>query len=94
MNPLFALRERLREQGAATASQLALVLHLPRATVEDMLAYWQRRGRVEAVALGAAGNCGPACSGGQCGSCGAAPAAELRVYRWRESDPRTPQLAS
>ena len=90
MKPLFALRDRLREQGMATASQLAAAMGLPRATIEDMLAHWQRRGRVELVAPGAGDGCGSACGGG-CSGCRVPSESGLRVYRWRASD-RAPAL--
>ncbi|MEJ2381794.1 MAG: FeoC-like transcriptional regulator [Gammaproteobacteria bacterium] len=90
MKPLFEVRDRLREQGMATVSQLAVVTDLPFATIEDMLAYWQRRGRVELVPLGAGDGCGSACGGG-CASCGVPSESGVRVYRWRESDKATAQ---
>ncbi|MEJ2632706.1 MAG: FeoC-like transcriptional regulator [Acidihalobacter sp.] len=93
MNPLFAVRDRLREEGEATASQLAAILHLPRGTVEDMLAHWQRRGRVEPVVLGFGNGCASGCGGGACSSCSAPPvsAGGVRIYRWCEAGRAAPQ---
>lgn len=89
MKPLFAVRDCLREQGMATASQLAATLSLSRGMIEDMLDYWQRRGRVERLVSGNDAGCGSACgSGGGCSGCGP-PATDNRtgmtVYRWRDS---------
>lgn len=90
MKPLLEVRDRLRAQGMATVSQLAVAMSLSRTTVEDMLDYWQRRGRVELVPLGAGAGCGSACGGG-CASCGVSSEDGVRVYRWREPDKATAQ---
>lgn len=90
MSLLFTVRDFLREQGAATASQIAGSLQLPRATIEDALLHWQRRGQVEVVEPEmAGGGCSSgkkagSCDAGGCGgaSCGTAPPASFHIYRW------------
>jgi FeoC like transcriptional regulator len=84
MNPLFALRDCLRERRMATAGELAAHLQLATAVVEDMLGHWIRRGSVEAVR-----STGVDCGSGGCASCrrcasDAAPA----LYRWRDQPAR------
>ncbi|MHB1495143.1 MAG: hypothetical protein ACYCR3_03655 [Acidithiobacillus sp.] len=46
-----------------------------------MLAYWQRRGAVEQVSVGAQKTCGSSCSSGRCGSYNNAPASLVQTYR-------------
>lgn len=82
MKPLFAVREILQKQDMASASQMAAELKLSVGLVEDMLAYWQRRGAVEQVSVGTRKSCGSSCSAGGCGSCSSASASLVHVYRW------------
>ncbi len=78
MNPLFALRDSLREQRMATAGQLATRLNLSTPVVQDMLGHWIRRGCVELVRV-ADGGCGSGgCAG--CRQCGSSAVSE--IYRW------------
>ena len=67
MNPLFAVRDGLRQHGVATASQLAAELELPRAVVESALDHWSRRGYAQPVSLAADGACSAGCS--SCSAC-------------------------
>lgn len=92
MSLLFAVRDFLREQGAATISQVVGSLQLPRATIEDALLHWQRRGQVEVVEPEMAGggcssgqNAGGCSSGGGCsgGGCKTTLAQPVLIYRWR-----------
>jgi hypothetical protein len=85
MTTLFAVRDSLRDHALLTSSQIAAILNLPKTTVEDMLRYWQSRGRVEAVSLSSAKNCGSSCQSGSCSSC-TSPAqnAALQAWRWRD----------
>ncbi|MBE7566274.1 hypothetical protein HF669_01865 [Acidithiobacillus thiooxidans] len=85
MSTLFAVRDSLRDHTLLTSSQIAVILNLPKSTVEDMLLYWQSRGRVEAVSLSSAKSCGSSCQSGSCSSC-ASPAqnAALQAWRWRD----------
>ncbi|MBU2738684.1 FeoC-like transcriptional regulator [Acidithiobacillus concretivorus] len=88
MTTLFAVRDSLRDHALLTSSQIAAILNLPKSTVEDMLRYWQSRGRVEAVSLSSANSCGSSCQSGSCSSCSssASPAqnAALQAWRWRD----------
>lgn len=81
MNPLFAVRERLRARGSATSRQLAAELELPTAVVEDILAHFERRGQVQAVTPAAVSGCGA----DRCGSCNLCFTAGPSVawFRWR-----------
>ena len=69
-SPLFALREVLRQQGPASAEQLARRMRRPPAVVQAMLEHWRRRGRVLALPAEAAAGSGGACTGGTCAACG------------------------
>lgn len=89
MSLLFAVRDFLRGQGAATASQIAGSLQLPKVTVEDALAHWQRRGQIERLEPEASGgHCAATqnsgCGGGSCGggSCSTKAGQSATVYRW------------
>lgn len=93
MSLLFAVRDFLRGQGAATASQIAGSLQLPRATVEDALVHWQRRGQIEVLdSEMSGGSCAPnkgsqsgGCGGGSCGGGGCGTSTTGRgaiIYRW------------
>jgi hypothetical protein len=88
-NPLFQVRDLLRQRGMATAAQLAAELRLPSGVVEDMLAHWGRRGLVAEVGASGSGSCA---SGGRrgCSSCGqcAGASAPATLYHWR--DPGAP----
>ncbi|MEJ2357928.1 MAG: ferrous iron transport protein B [Deinococcales bacterium] len=81
VNPLFAVRDRLREESLATSWQLASDLQLSPAVVEDVLGHWLRRGQVERIELGPQGGCG----GRSCARCGLCSSAGLQpaAYRWR-----------
>lgn len=96
MKPLFAVRNALQKQGMASASQIAAELKLSVELVEDMLAYWQRRGMVEQVSVGTRKSCGSSCNSGGCGSCGNTTASSVQAYRWYsggEQAVTTPELA-
>lgn len=80
MNPLFAIRNRLRDRGPASISQLAAELQLPADSVTELLAHWQRRGQVEQLTA-SGGACASGCGGG-CGSCSIPKAPALVAYRW------------
>ena len=82
MKPLFAVRDVLQKQGMASASQMAAELKLSVGLVEDILAYWQRRGAVEQVSVGTRKSCGSSCSSGGCSTCSNASASPVHVYRW------------
>jgi len=88
MKPLFAIRDVLQKQDMASASQMAAELKLFVGLVEDMLAYWQRRGAVEQVSVGTRKSCGSSCSSGGCGSCSNASCVSRSclplVRRWGE----------
>jgi hypothetical protein len=83
VNPLFAVRERLRDGGAATLSQLAAELHLSPDLVRELLAHWQRRGHVETLSVGSNG-CGSGCSSGGCNGCQVMQRMDLTGYAWRD----------
>ncbi len=68
-NPLFLLREVLREQGPASAEQLARRMRRPLAVVQAMLEHWRRRGRVLELPAEPGADSGGACAGGACGAC-------------------------
>ena len=78
MNPLFAVRDALKEQEIATAGQLATLLQFPQTRVEEILQHWQRRGLVEQV-LAATSN---GCNSGGCSSCSGCGPSPTR-YHWR-----------
>ena len=85
MKPLFAIRDVLQKQDMASASQMAAELKLFVGLVEDMLAYWQRRGAVEQVSVGTRKSCGSSCSSGGCGRERAVTTAQPAVPRtWRQ----------
>ena len=81
MKPLFAVREILQKQGMASASQIAAELKLSVGLAEDMLAYWQRRGAAEQVAVDTRKSCGGCRSGGG-DRCGNTSASFVHAYRW------------
>ena len=85
MNPLFAVRERLRDGGAATLSQLAAELRLSPELIQDLLGHWQRRGQVELLSL-AGSACASGCGSGGCNGCQLPQSGGLTVFRWRDSD--------
>jgi len=83
-NPLFAVRDCLRQRQLASAEEIAACVHVPVAVAHDMLAHWVRRGLIERLdAHGATCSTG-ACA--RCGACGSGRAAAV-LYRWRVEPP-------
>lgn len=79
-NPLFAVRDCLRQRQLASAEEIAACVHVPVAVAQDMLAHWVRRGLIERLdAQGATCSTG-ACI--RCGVCGSGHTATV-LYRWR-----------
>jgi Mn-dependent DtxR family transcriptional regulator len=58
VNPLFAVRDLLRQHKVATSGQLASELKLSHDVVDDVLAHWQRRGLIESETIETGGGCG------------------------------------
>ena len=93
MNPLFAVRDLLRERQIATSGQLASELSLPADVVDDVLAHWQRRGLIESETVETGGGCGIG-SRSTCGGCNGCEAAKnvsdqipaISAYRWLGSN--------
>lgn len=91
MSLLFTVRDFVRGQGTATASQIAGSLQLPRTTVEDALLHWQRRGQIEVVEPAmSGGSCSTTSSSSGCGkkgcggaSCGTSAPQPMQAYRWQ-----------
>ncbi len=89
MNPLFAVRDLLRERRVATTGQLATELKLPQEVVDDVLAHWQRRGLIESETVETGGGCGIG-SRASCGGCNGcetvksftADIPSISAYRW------------
>ncbi|OYV33614.1 MAG: FeoC [Thiomonas sp. 20-64-5] len=80
MNPLFAVRDCLRDKQIASAAEIAACVQVPTLVAEDMLAHWVHRGLIERLdAQGAACSTG-ACQ--RCGACGTSKTAAA-VYQWR-----------
>ncbi|ACO76024.1 FeoC-like transcriptional regulator [Laribacter hongkongensis] len=78
---LIALREALQARRLASLDELAGTLGVPAATVEALLAHWQRKGRIAVE---------PApCQGGSCGGCSARA---CHYYRWLDT-PAAPFIA-
>jgi hypothetical protein len=69
------LRGYLRERREASLLDLACHFETDAEVVKDVLAYWQRKGKIVHVAAGAA--CGKACAR-QC--------AGTEFYRWQETE--------
>ena len=65
MNPLFAVRDCLRDRQLACAAEIAACVQLPTPVTEDMLAHWVQRGLVERLDAQ-----GALCSSGACQRCG------------------------
>ncbi len=90
-NPLFAVRDKLRDVHVATAGQLASALALSPDVVTDALAHWQRRGRVEAETVETGGGCGIG-TRASCGGCNGCEIVKkitedipaVSAYRWLE----------
>ncbi len=82
MSSLFALRDTLRRHGLLSTSQLATLLEIPRETAENMLHYWQNRGRVMQMNQDMPKSCGSSCTAGACGSCGSGQRSKGEVWRW------------
>lgn len=80
MNPLFAVRDCLRDRQLASAAEIAACVQAPLPVVEDMLAHWVQRGLVERLDAQ-----GASCSSGSCQRCGACGAGKsaAAVYQWR-----------
>ncbi|MBU1175257.1 MAG: FeoC-like transcriptional regulator [Alphaproteobacteria bacterium] len=89
MNPLFAVRDLLRQRQIATSGQLATELSLATEIVDDVLAHWQRRGMVESEVVETGRGCGIG-SRSSCGGCNgcdiaakAGPSSpSISAYRW------------
>lgn len=89
MNPLFAVRDLLRQRQVATSGQLASELELPHDVVDDVLAHWQRRGMIESETVETGGGCGIG-SRSSCGGCNGCDIARkitedlpaISAYRW------------
>jgi hypothetical protein len=80
VNPLFAVRDCLRDRQLASASEIAACVQAPAAVVEDMLAHWVQRGQVARL-----DGQGATCSSGSCQRCGACGSGKstAAVYQWR-----------
>ncbi len=80
MNPLFAVRDCLREKQPASAAEIAACVQVSALVAEDMLAHWVQRGLVERIDAQ-----GGACSSGSCGSCGQCGTRKTAaaLYQWR-----------
>ena len=89
MNPLFAVRDLLREHKVATSGQLASALDLSQDVVDNALAHWQRRGMIESETVETGGGCGIG-SRSSCGGCNGCDVAQkitedipaIAAYRW------------
>lgn len=77
MNPLFAVRDLMKQLNIASSAHIAYELKLPVEIVDDMLTHWQRRGLIEPVQ-----SIGGGCSSGQCGSCSSGGCTPIKQYRW------------
>lgn len=80
MNPLFAVRNCLRDRQLASAAEIAACVQVSTPVAEDMLAHWVQRGLVERLDAQ-----GASCSTGscqRCGMCGTSKSAAA-VYQWR-----------
>jgi|GEM_PF-1830339 hypothetical protein len=80
VNPLFAVRDCLRQRQLASAAEVAACVQVPVAVVEDMLAHWVQRGLIERLDAQ-----GAACGSGSCQRCGACGSGHTAaaVYQWR-----------
>ena len=80
MNPLFAVRDCLREKQLASAAEIAACVQVSAPVAEDMLAHWVQRGLVEQIDAQ-----GGTCSSGSCGSCGQCGTRKTAaaLYQWR-----------
>ncbi|MGC8703097.1 MAG: FeoC-like transcriptional regulator [Thiomonas sp.] len=79
VNPLFAVRDCLRQRQLASAAEIAACVQVPVAVAQDMLAHWVQRGLIARLdAQGATCNTG-ACA--RCGACGSGHTATV-LYRW------------
>ncbi|WP_449369545.1 FeoC-like transcriptional regulator [Thiomonas sp.] len=83
MNPLFAVRDCLRDRQLASAAEIAACVQVSTPIAEDMLAHWVQRGLIERIDAQ-----GGVCSSGSCGSCGLCGARKTAaLYQWRGSKP-------
>lgn len=88
MSTPMAVRDYLRQRGAAPKRDLVYRFDAPPELIDDLLAFWMRRGRVQCLR-------GPAgCSGGQCGGCASAAASDDpgldAWYGWLDSPQAVP----
>lgn len=79
-NPLFAVRNCLRDRQLASAAEIAACVQLPTLVTEDVLAHWVQRGLVERLDAQ-----GASCSAGSCQRCGMCGTSKstAAVYQWR-----------
>jgi len=63
MSTPLAIRDYLRQRGAAPKRDLVYRFDAPPALIDDLLAFWMRRGRVQCLADGVA------CHNGGCNGC-------------------------
>ena len=63
MSTPLAVRDYLRERGAAPKRDLVYRLDVSPELIDDLLAFWMRRGRVQCL------DGGPCCAGPVCGGC-------------------------
>ncbi|CAG9000885.1 MAG: hypothetical protein CENE_02892 [Candidatus Celerinatantimonas neptuna] len=78
MNPLFAVRNLMRQLNIASSAHIAYELQLPVDVVDDMLIHWQRRGFIEPLESISSGGC----TSGKCGSCSSGGCTPVKQYRW------------
>ncbi|MDY0329903.1 MAG: FeoC-like transcriptional regulator [Thiomonas sp.] len=79
MNPLFAVRDCLRDRQLASAAEIAACVQVSTPIAEDMLAHWVQRGLIERIDAQ-----GGVCSSGSCGGCGLCGARKTAaLYQWR-----------
>ncbi|MFM2484216.1 FeoC-like transcriptional regulator [Celerinatantimonas yamalensis] len=83
MNPLFAVRDLLREHHVATLSQIAVTLQLSQPIVEQALAHWQRRGMVSL-------RVDNGCQSGGCSNCESGGCSSKAFYQWQPEQRLSP----
>lgn len=85
MSTPMAIRDYLRQRGAAPKRDLVYRFDAPPELVDDLLAFWMRRGRVQCLAAGGA------CTGGQCNGCATDADPGLDAwYGWLDSPQPVP----